>query len=303
MQRTNAYGSVGGLYTVGPPATRIEADEMNALQEEIARTIELAGLALAPGDNEQLYAAIGVLIAAAIADKAPLNSPALAGTPTAPTPATADNSTKLANTAFVQSVVAAAIANLINAAPGALDTLEELAQALGDDPNFAATMTAALAAKADDAAVTDALALKAPLSSPAFTDAPTAPTPAVDAEAGELATAELVQHAAGAATAAAVPAAGTLTLDLAASRTFSATLDAAATLAFDNVPATLATRVTLVVTQDGTGGWALTWPATMKWPGAVPPAQTAAANAIDWYEFLTVDGGVTWFGSARGEQF
>lgn len=56
-----------------------------------------------------------------------------------------DNSTKLATTAFV----ATAIANLINAAPGALDTLNELAAALGNDPNFATTITNALAGKAD----------------------------------------------------------------------------------------------------------------------------------------------------------
>lgn len=54
--------------------------------------------------------------------------------------------------------------NLIAAAPGSLDTLNELAAALGDDPNFAATMTAALAGKADDAATTAALAAKVPTS-------------------------------------------------------------------------------------------------------------------------------------------
>lgn len=56
-----------------------------------------------------------------------------------------DNSTKLATTAFV----ATAIANLIASAPGALDTLNELAAALGNDANFAATITSALAGKAD----------------------------------------------------------------------------------------------------------------------------------------------------------
>jgi hypothetical protein len=42
-----------------------------------------------------------------------------------------------------------AISNLINSAPGALDTLNELAAALGDDPNFATTVTNSLATKAD----------------------------------------------------------------------------------------------------------------------------------------------------------
>jgi ferric-dicitrate binding protein FerR (iron transport regulator) len=75
--------------------------------------------------------------------KAPLASPALTGTPTAPTAVTGTNTTQVATTAFV----AAAIGALIDAAPGAMDTLNELAAALGDDPNFATTVTNALAGK------------------------------------------------------------------------------------------------------------------------------------------------------------
>lgn len=75
--------------------------------------------------------------------KAPLASPVLSGTPTAPTAAAGTNTTQLATTAFV----AAAIGALIDAAPGAMDTLNELAAALGDDPNFATTVTNALAGK------------------------------------------------------------------------------------------------------------------------------------------------------------
>ena len=75
--------------------------------------------------------------------KAPLASPALSGAPTAPTAAVGTNTTQLATTAFV----AAAIGALIDAAPGAMDTLNELAAALGDDPNFATTVTNALAGK------------------------------------------------------------------------------------------------------------------------------------------------------------
>lgn len=75
--------------------------------------------------------------------KAPLASPAFTGTPTAPTAVAGTNTTQLANTAFVQ----AAIAALIDASPGALDTLNELAAALGDDPNFATTVTNGLAEK------------------------------------------------------------------------------------------------------------------------------------------------------------
>lgn len=80
--------------------------------------------------------------------------------------------------------VAAQIAALINAAPGALDTLNELAAAIGDDANFAATMT-------------NLLALKAPLASPALTGSPTAPTPAQFDATTKLATMAALQRALG----------------------------------------------------------------------------------------------------------
>lgn len=78
-----------------------------------------------------------------VADYAPLSSPALTGKPTAPTAAQTANDTQLATTAFVK----AAIAALVASSPAALDTLNELAAALGNDPNFATTMTNALAGK------------------------------------------------------------------------------------------------------------------------------------------------------------
>lgn len=80
---------------------------------------------------------------AALDAKAPLASPALTGTPTAPTAVAGTNTTQVATTGFV----ATAIGALIDAAPGALDTLNELAAALGDDPSFATTVTNALAGK------------------------------------------------------------------------------------------------------------------------------------------------------------
>jgi len=74
---------------------------------------------------------------------APLASPALTGTPTAPTAAADTNTTQIATTAYVQTE----INDLIAAAPGALDTLNELAAALGDDASFSTTVTNSLAAK------------------------------------------------------------------------------------------------------------------------------------------------------------
>jgi hypothetical protein len=95
---------------------------------------------------------------AALAQKAPLASPAFTGTPTVPTAAAGTNTTQAASTAFVAQAVAALVAS----SPSALDTLNELASALGNDANFATTVTNALAQKADATATTTALAGKAP---------------------------------------------------------------------------------------------------------------------------------------------
>lgn len=66
--------------------------------------------------------------------------------------------TQKATRAFVEARINA----LVNAAPEQLNTINELSAALGNDQNFAATVTAALALKADGATVTAALAAKAP---------------------------------------------------------------------------------------------------------------------------------------------
>ncbi|EBQ5331012.1 phage tail protein [Salmonella enterica] len=78
-----------------------------------------------------------------VKEKAPLNSPALAGTPTAPTPDLSATGREIANAAFVRALISA----LVGSVPETLDTLKELADALGNDPNFATTMTNALAGK------------------------------------------------------------------------------------------------------------------------------------------------------------
>ncbi len=163
---------------------------------------------------------------------APLASPAFTGTPTAPTPATATDSTQVATTAFVKAVVAA----LVNSSPATLDTLNELATALGNDPNFATTITTALSGKqpldatltalaslataankliystgsdtfsttdltafartllaAADAAAARTTLAAAPLASPAFTGTPTAPTPATASDNTQVATTAFVK--------------------------------------------------------------------------------------------------------------
>tara|TARA_B100001094_G_scaffold180239_2_gene174576 strand:- start:10778 stop:13138 length:2361 start_codon:yes stop_codon:yes gene_type:complete len=68
---------------------------------------------------------------------------ALASTVTGTTAAASDNSTKIATTAYVTT----ALANLVDSAPGTLNTLNELAAALGDDASFSTTVTTSIAAK------------------------------------------------------------------------------------------------------------------------------------------------------------
>ena len=96
--------------------------------------------------------------ATAASTYAPLASPALTGTPTATLAVTGTNTTQIATTSFVQQELAV----LTTGAPAALNTLDELAAALGDDANYAAT-------------ITTALGTKAPLASPTFTGTVTLP--------------------------------------------------------------------------------------------------------------------------------
>lgn len=70
-------------------------------------------------------------------------SPAFTGTPTAPTATAGTNTTQIATTAFV----AGEVAGLVDSAPATLDTLNELAAALGDDANFSTTVTNSIATK------------------------------------------------------------------------------------------------------------------------------------------------------------
>jgi hypothetical protein len=75
---------------------------------------------------------------------APLNSPTFTGAPLAPTASSGTNTNQIASTSFVRTE----ISNLVASAPSTLDTLNELATALGNDPNFATTITNNLAGKA-----------------------------------------------------------------------------------------------------------------------------------------------------------
>jgi len=85
------------------------------------------------GDYEQNGANINTIYAT-------IASPTLTGTPAAPTASSGTNTTQIATTQFVST----AVSNLVNAAPGALDTLSELAAALDNSANFATNVTTTL---------------------------------------------------------------------------------------------------------------------------------------------------------------
>lgn len=80
--------------------------------------------------------------------KADLASPSFTGSPKVPTAAQGNSSQIIASTSFVQTAIAALVAS----APGTLDTIKELAAALGNDPNFATTITNLIAGKLDKTA-------------------------------------------------------------------------------------------------------------------------------------------------------
>jgi hypothetical protein len=108
-------------------------------------TVSTTELGYLDGVTSAIQTQIDSKLATATASStyAPLASPALTGVPTAPTAAANTNTTQVATTAYVQTE----INDLIAAAPGALDTLNELASALGNDAAFSTTVTNSIATR------------------------------------------------------------------------------------------------------------------------------------------------------------
>ncbi|EOH1141290.1 prophage tail fiber N-terminal domain-containing protein, partial [Salmonella enterica] len=149
---TSASLAAQSSTAAGAAATRAEDAAKRA--EDIADVISLEDASLTKkgivklssatdSDSEALAATPKAVHAVMdeVQTKAPLDSPALTGTPTAPTPETAAAGIEIATAAFV----AAKVAQLVGSAPETLDTLKELADALGNDPNFATTVLNKLA--------------------------------------------------------------------------------------------------------------------------------------------------------------
>ena len=163
-----------------------------------------------------------------------------------------NSDTKAASQQSIKAYVDGEVAGLVNSAPSTLDTLDELAAALGDDSNYAAT-------------VTTSLGLKAPLASPTFTGTVTVS----DAAVGTVAT---------------LTDASTVAVDMSTANNFTLTT----TSGVGNTRqlgtpsnATAGQSGVIWVHQDGTGSRLLTYAAEWKFAGGTAPTLTTDASAVD----------------------
>ncbi|HCO7409877.1 TPA: phage tail protein, partial [Escherichia coli] len=160
VQLSSATNSDSETLAATPKAVKAAYDLANGkytAQDATTAQKGIVQLSSATNSTSETLAATSKAVKAVMDEtnkKAPLNSPALTGTPTTPTARQGTNNTQIASTAFVM----AAIAALVDSSPDALNTLNELAAALGNDPNFATTMTNALAGKQPKDATLTALA-------------------------------------------------------------------------------------------------------------------------------------------------
>ena len=126
----------------GIDATMIMAAWLNTIQRELCNLVEGSGQALVPADDTQVLKAVQALQAAAS------TWAKLSGKPTT---ISGFGITDAFNKTETSAAIQKAVADLVASSPDALDTLKELAEALGNDPNFATTVTNALAQKANKA--------------------------------------------------------------------------------------------------------------------------------------------------------
>ncbi len=160
VQLSSATNSTSETLAATPKAVKAAYDLANAkytAQDATTARKGIVQLSSATNSTSETLAATSKAVKVVMDEtnkKAPLNSPALSGTPTTPTAPKGTNNTQIASTAYVM----AAIAALVDSSPDALNTLNELAAALGNDPNFATTMTNALAGKQPKDATLTALA-------------------------------------------------------------------------------------------------------------------------------------------------
>ena len=95
---------------------------------------------------------------------------------------------------------------------------------------------------------------------------------------------------------------GAETIDLQSATIFQHTLTGDVTYTFSNPPSSgTGFSFVLKVTQDATGGRAITWPSSVDWEDGVAPTLTAGVNDVDVFAFFTTDGGTTYYGFISGQ--
>ena len=141
LTATTFLGDLNGTINTATTATTQSAGNNSTkisttayTDAKVADAINNGTTAIAPSQNA---------VFDALALKSNIAGPTFTGTPAAPTASAGTNTTQLATTAFVTT----GIANIVDSAPGTLNTLNELAAALGDDVNFSTTVTDSIATK------------------------------------------------------------------------------------------------------------------------------------------------------------
>lgn len=147
----NLKANIASPTFTGTPLSTTAAVDTNTTQ--IATTAYVVGQSYlksatasttyAPLASPTFTGTVTIPSGASISGFAPLSSPALTGTPTSTTATAGTNTTQIATTAFVST----AVSNLVASAPEALNTLNELALALGSDASFSTTVATSLGGK------------------------------------------------------------------------------------------------------------------------------------------------------------
>lgn len=270
MDRINGAGHVNRRFVTedagaNRPPTEITDVFLNSVQEEIVNVILAAGIALNPLAENQLVTAIAMLITAG-APVVPNATETVDGKVELATNAetiTGTDTVRATHPAGVKAAIQSAITALVNSSPAALDTLNELAAALGNDANFATTMT-------------NALALKAALA--------------------QVQTWTKAQRGA----VVALADAATVAVDFSLANNFSLNIVGNRMLgAPTNMVAGQSGCIT--ITQDATGSRTLAYNTAWKFAGGSVPALSTTPNAVDVLTYYVQPNGTTVFSSlAKG---
>ena len=95
---------------------------------------------------------------------------------------------------------------------------------------------------------------------------------------------------------------GTLLLNLTGSTTFNVSLNSGITSFLVTGVPTGSSAFTLIFTADGTPR-SVTWGTAVSWSGATAPTLTSTNGKRDVFTFLTLNGGITWYGFTGGQNF